>query len=263
VEGDWGTCRAKLLVDASGQGAMSSQVRNARKRLSGMGILATFTHYENVRSQTAQKVFEEGDIVIESESPGSWLWIIPLPEGRLSAGRVQSDSEVPTEPEQTIHEMIAGSELLSSILDGADRCGPCRRVSNFSFYNTAPDTARTATLGDARGFLDPVFSSGVTLALLSAPLLAREIDNPLHRGGILHLDHFQSKMQRAYRTFEQVIRRYYRPGWLQSVFFADGKDDNTVREITSILAGDVWRDDNGWQNMLLKARGSKISPRSG
>ena len=109
-------------------------------------------------------------------------------------------------------------------------------------------------MGDARGFLDPVFSSGVTLAVVSASMLAREINVSLDEGSVLRLDDFQSKMQRAYTTFERIIRRYYRPGWVQSVFFADDKEDRLVREITSILAGDVWRNDNEWQEKILKAR---------
>ena len=255
VEGDWGSCRARIFIDAGGHKAVFAQTRRSRKQLEGVGILSSYTQYRNVRSPAAQELFRHGDIVIWLESPESWVWLIPLPEHRLSIGRVQTHARVHPDAEVTVGEMVESSPGLRELLDGAERCLPAHRTSNFSFYNTAPDTPRTAALGDARGFLDPVFSSGVTLALQSASLMADEIDAALQDGRELRLEAFDARLKVAYRTFEQVIRRFYRPGWAQNVFLAEDKPDRLLREMTSVLAGDVWRDDNRWQAALLRARG--------
>ena len=85
--------------------------------------------------------------------------------------------------------------------------------------------------------------------------MADEIDAALQDGRELRLEAFDARLKVAYRTFEQVIRRFYRPGWAQNVFLAEDKPDRLLREMTSVLAGDVWRDDNRWQAALLQARG--------
>jgi flavin-dependent dehydrogenase len=254
VEGDWGRCRARLFIDAGGHKAVFAQARRSRRQIEGLGILATYTHYRKVRSQMARRFFEQGDIVIQVESPESWIWLIPLPDDHLSIGRVQTHANVHPDSEETVRTMVNGSPDLQELLAGAERCLPAHRTSNYSFYNTEPDTPRTAALGDARGFLDPVFSSGVTLALVQASMMAEEIDAALRHGGALDLWQFREQIERAYATFERVIRRFYRPGWVKAFFFAEEKPDRMLREITSILAGDVWRDDNQLQQLMLKAK---------
>src|SRR5262249_55026933 len=149
-------------------------------------------------------------------------------------------------------------KLMRDLLDGAERIAPCRRIANYSYYNVEPATPRSVATGDARAFLDPIFSSGLTLALLNARGLADEIAKALRDDSKLELDAFMQRSMIAYTTFDRLVERFYRPNWVRNVFFAAEREDRLVREFTTILAGDVWRDDNEIQRMLLASR-----PRSG
>jgi flavin-dependent dehydrogenase len=147
---------------------------------------------------------------------------------------------------------------LSRFFAGAERIAPFRRIANYSYYNLEPSSARSVSVGDARAFLDPIFSSGVTIAVLSARLLATEIAAALRQERTLELTEYWRRAEIAYTTFDRLIERFYRPEWVRNVFLASGAEDRLVREFTSILAGDVWRDDNDIQQKFLKTK-----PRTG
>ncbi len=257
LSGDFGTCRAKFFIDASGQQALIGRRNRSVQQLERFGRCASFSTFGKVTSETARAGVGQGDIVIFLCDKG-WVWLIPLTGARVSVGLVEQKPQAGTTAEGTLTECIAGSEYLTKFFDGAERIAPFRRIANYSYYNLQPSTARAASVGDARAFLDPIFSSGVTIAVLSAQLLAREVSNALHGGRALELDQYWQRCEKAYTTFDRLIERFYRPEWVRNVFFASGADDRLVREFTSILAGDVWRDDNQIQGMLLKSK-----PRTG
>lgn len=257
LAGTWGTCRTRYFVDATGQQAVLGRKRRAIQPLERFGACASFTTFGSVTSELARSTMGGGDIVIFLCDEG-WNWLIPLPRGRVSVGLVERQPRAGTTAEEVLTACIAGSRFLTRVFAGAERIAPFRRITNYSYYNLAPASARTVTVGDARAFLDPIFSSGVTVAVLSARLLSREISAAAREGRGLELEAYWRQCEKAYTTYDRLIERFYRPDWVRNVFFAAGQDDRLVREFTAILAGDVWRDDNGIQTMLLRTR-----PRTG
>ncbi len=257
VRGAFGTCRAKFLVDATGQQAIIGRKNHCVQPLERFGLCASFSTFGKVESELAKSSVANGDIVIFLCELG-WVWLIPLPGARVSAGLVEKNPRAGTTAEQMLTGCIESSKFLTRFFAGAERIAPFRRISNYSYYNLEPSSARSVSVGDARAFLDPIFSSGVTIAVLSAQMLAREISSALRQGRSLELDDYWRRCEIAYTTFDRLIERFYRPEWVRNVFFASGSDDRLVREFTSILAGDVWRDDNAIQSMLLKSK-----PRTG
>ena len=257
LTGAFGTCRARIMVDASGQQALIGRRNRSVQQLERFGRCASFSTFAKVESPTAKSGVGAGDIVIFLCSKG-WVWLIPLPGSRVSVGLVEQKPVPGSTAEETLLGCIQGSEYLTEFFAGAERIAPFRRIANYSYYNLAPSSARTASVGDARAFLDPIFSSGVTIAVLTARLLAGEISAALKENRPLALDDYWRRCEIAYTTFDRLIERFYRPEWVRNVFFASGTEDRLVREFTSILAGDVWRDDNDIQQKFLKTK-----PRTG
>lgn len=257
LTGSFGTCRAAIMVDASGQQALIGRRNRSVQQLERFGRCASFSTFAKVHSPTAREGVGEGDIVIFLCSKG-WVWLIPLPGARVSVGLVEQKPVPGSTAEETLMGCIQGSDYLSRFFDGAERIAPFRRIANYSYYNLAPSSLRTASVGDARAFLDPIFSSGVTIAVLTARLLAQEISAALGEKRALALEDYWRRCEIAYTTFDRLIERFYRPEWVRNVFFASGTEDRLVREFTSILAGDVWRDDNDIQQKFLKTK-----PRTG
>jgi flavin-dependent dehydrogenase len=253
----FGACRARFLVDASGQQALVGRRQRSIRQLERFGRCASFSTYGSVRSEFARSIVGGGDIGVLLSEHG-WLWLIPLPGERVSVGLVERTPRAGTTAVETLTSCIESSAFLSRVFAGAEPIAPFRRIANYSYYNLEPSTKRVVSLGDARAFLDPIFSSGVTIAVLSARALAREIALALHEERELELQDYWARCEIAYTTFDRLIERFYRPEWVRNVFFAAGREARLVREFTAILAGDVWRDDNAVQKLLLKSR-----PRSG
>lgn len=247
--------KARYLLDASGQGRLIARQFDSVVPYEGFGRAAAIVHFEGIPDAFAEDigVGNEIQVMILDES---WGWVIPLPNRVLSVGLVTRKRGIL----EAIDEHINNSKLIQRWTAGARRSEP-RPIRNFSYTNSRSYGHRFACVGDAACFLDPVFSSGVALGLVSArqvthqllPALAerREADPSLMAR------HFED-LQPGYQAFAGIIDRFYHTNFVRHFFFGDTKDDRLEQEITSILAGDVWRSDNTFQQMLAKAhrRGS-------
>lgn len=238
----------RYLVDSSGQSRLLARRNDAVVPYTRFGHCAVYTHYENARTELLGPDF---DIRIMLR-PDGWGWIIPLPNRRLSVGVVAKDKVA----KQHLDDGLLAGPLCTSLAVGATRLAT-NVVGNYSYKNTAPSGARFATTGDAACFLDPVFSSGVTLALRGAADLVdllvpalrenRESDPEL-------LTKYHASMNRAYATFAGLVERFYNTRFAESYFLGADLGADLRRGVMSVLAGDVWRYDNAFQDMLLSAR---------
>lgn len=75
----------------------------------------------------------------------------------------------------------------------------------------------------------------------------------------LQLKVHHDRMSHGYKVFERIIERFYRPGWADNVLFAHHKPERFVTELNTIFAGYVWREDNSWQDQLLRAKRRSIT----
>lgn len=250
--------RGRYLIDASGQNAVLARTTLGRHWVRGMGRYATFTHYHQVNSDLARETFAQGDIQVLM-NPTGWAWLIPLPGNKLSVGVVHKDGQVVGKPETDFKEFLLSSPFTGRILRGASRIEPIHRCSDFSYYCSQNHTARMTTLGDARAFLDPVFSSGVSLSLYAARSISQALQPHLENDQALQIQEHHETMDRGYLAFERIIERFYRPRWVDSVLFADHRPSNFVTELNTIFAGYVWREDNSWQNQMVRAKRRNVS----
>ncbi len=248
---------ARYLLDASGQGRLLARQFDSVVPYEGFGRSAAVMHFEGIPDAFEQDIGpgNEIQVLILDES---WGWVIPLPNRVLSVGLVTRKRGIAA----AIEEHVANSKLLQRWTAGAHRTDP-RPIRNFSYTNTRSYGSRFACVGDAACFLDPVFSSGVALGLVSArqvthnllPALAekREADPSLMA------KHFED-LQPGYQAFAGIIDRFYHTNFVRHFFFGDAKEPRLEQEITSILAGDVWRSDNNFQQMLAKAHRRGADP---
>lgn len=246
------TFTGRYLIDASGQSRLLARRKDAVEPYQRFGHSAVFTHYDGLGDEAAAELEPYNNIRIMLR-PEGWGWIIPLPMRRLSVGMVSRGKTTAAELEAGL---LAGP-MVQRLTRGAARL-ETHVVGNFSYKNKAPSAARCTTAGDAAGFLDPVFSSGVTLALRGAEAIADLVGKALRDGTEAAPDLMQrhdAAMERAYRTFAALIDRFYNSNFAETMFLTPNTHDQPLRRgIMSVLAGDVWRDGNPFQDMLLAAR---------
>lgn len=248
-----GRARARYLVDATGQDSFLARRHHSRKRIAEFGLGAVFRHFGGLRPEIAAELARTGNIKVLFVDEG-WMWCIPLGGGRLSVGLV---TRTPGVQNEWLDEAIAASAELSRLLEGAHAEVPHRKMGSFSFHNERPHGARWVCVGDAACFLDPVFSSGVSFGMVSAahamdvllPALeeGREAELGLMDG---HVDH----MTRGYNVFATLILSLYQRRLLPDIFFTQDQSSALRKGLTSVLAGDVWRDDNPFQELLWASK---------
>ncbi len=251
-EGGGAEHRGRYLLDATGQDAWLARRARSVSPIRELGRAAVFTHFEGLSAEVRAEIEPQGNIKVLLVEDG-WHWLIPLIGGRLSVGLVKWRGKL---DDAALDAAIAASPLIQRLTVGARR-GPTRSIANWSYKNTQQAGPRWACVGDSAAFLDPVFSSGVSLAMLGAekavelllPALAagQEADPRLMAPWAAH-------MQPAYDTFEQLIRRFYHTRLVHHLFFAAEPDPALRRGLISVLAGDVWRRDNPFQTMLESSR---------
>ncbi|MFW2388410.1 MAG: NAD(P)/FAD-dependent oxidoreductase [Polyangiales bacterium] len=252
VQTSYGTERARFIVDASGQDRFVAKLRRATVPYSQFGKAAAFAHFDGLSDEAIEVIGPGNDIRIMMVEDG-WLWVIHLPGRRLSVGLV---SKKPGVSGRALDREIAVSPLLRCLTHGTEATD-ARLVSGFSYRNDAKCGPRYACIGDAACFLDPVFSSGVSLALLGAEGLVERLAPALQNGTESNEDLYRdesAKMDEGYRAFALLINRFYNTKLVDNVVLNSPAEGELRASITSMLAGDVWREGNAFRDMLFRSR---------
>lgn len=252
--------RGRYLIDATGQDRFLAKKMGTGRSYERFGKAAAFTHYWNVSESTMHELAPNNDVRIIIV-PDGWLWVIPLPGNRISVGIV---SRLPGLRKEHLSRYVESSPLLQTLLEGATP-KEIQLIGNFSFENVASTGARFACVGDAACFIDPVFSSGVTLAIqrgietadLLLPALAEGREDAIDL-----MEPMTTKMQRAYDTFAGLVFRFYNTKFVDNIIFGATPDGQFREGVISVLAGDVFREDNPFQEMLLKSKRHNIRSHS-
>ena len=247
------TYAGRYLIDATGQGRLMARRAKAIKPFKEFGVAAAFQHFDDV---DADLLGDHGDIRIMMR-PEGWGWVIPLPNRRLSIGVVTQKRGVTAE---MIEDYAAASPLIRAWTAGAEATAP-RLIGNYAYKNEASNGLRYTCIGDAACFLDPVFSSGVSLALASAEKVSNRLAPALAEGRESDpalMTTVSADMKSAYAAFASLISRFYNTKLVSNLFLEAPPQAELRRGIVSVLAGDVWREDNPFQNMLARSR--RVAP---
>ncbi len=176
--------RCKVVVDASGQSAVIAKKLGLRRQDPDLKKAAFFTHYQGAVRDPG--IDEGATLVIRTEEAKSWFWYIPLPDNRVSVGVVGGldymISGRPADPQQVFEEEIERCPALQPRLANATQVFPVQATRDFSYRSSRIAGDGWVLVGDAFGFLDPIYSSGVLLALKSGELAADSIHEGLAAG---------------------------------------------------------------------------------
>jgi flavin-dependent dehydrogenase len=236
-----GRIRARFLVDASGRDTFLAGKLGMKRRNEKHSSAALFGHFTGAERLPGR---EAGNISI-FWFPHGWMWFIPLKDGTTSVGAVCWPYYLKTRKGDLTEfflETLALSPELSARLREAKLTGPATATGNYSYYADRMAGDRYILVGDAYGFIDPVFSSGVYLAMHSAFLGADVVDGVLRdpRAAPRLYRRFDRQVRRGLRTFSWMIYRMTSPT-MRNLIMGPRNLLGVQSAVVSFLAGDVFR----------------------
>ncbi len=227
---------AQLLLDATGQTSFMAGKLGLREMDTSLKNFAVFSHFEGAERHEGKR---EGDISVVLV-PGGWWWVIPLAGGRTSVGQVGPSSMLRgRKPDEAyFHEQIAQTPYLAKRLAQATRVGPVRTISDYSYVSKRLAGDRFVLVGDAGAFIDPVFSTGVYLGMLSAFKAAEAVDAALTSGRYSRREFlaYEAWVKRQVQTYRKFVKGFYRPEFVE-LLMAPSDFLDLRAAITSLLAG--------------------------
>jgi len=232
--------RAGYVVDASGRDTLISRKMGWKKKNSKHNSAAVFGHFDHVQRRGGE---DEGNISIYWFKHG-WFWMIPLRDGTMSVGAVCWPEYLRTRRTSLagfFFETIALCPGVSGRMQDACLQGSVQATGNFSYTSKHLYRKRCLLVGDSGGFIDPVFSSGVFLAMNAACLGAAAVDgalrNPAAETALMR--QYQKTVQRGLRTMSWFIYRFTSPV-LQRMFMQPSNRFRMEQAVISMLSGDVF-----------------------
>jgi len=251
---------ARFVVDATGRDALFAHEARATEKIPDLDQTAIFAHYEGVR-RAEGKLAGDIDIVIFRDRPDArpnWFWIIPFAGGVTSVGAVVSrawmkenraaiaSGSSSDDLTALLDRAIASSPSATDLLTGARRVWPAARAAaDFSYRVTGLVGPGWIAVGDAGGFIDPLFSTGAHMAMSGGKAAGDMIVELLAEGGREREDAatraWEQWLRTGAETFILAVQAFY-AGPLMEAIFAENKHTALRRSITSLLAGDVFTD---------------------
>jgi flavin-dependent dehydrogenase len=232
---------ARFLVDASGRDTLLSSRNGWKSRNSKHVSAALFSHFRCVRRRPGT---DEGNISLYWFDHG-WVWMIPLRDDIMSIGAVCRPEYLKTR-KGSLDEFLVQS--LSSISEVRERmtqaslAAPAQATGNFSYQSSRMSGPGFLMIGDAYAFIDPVFSSGVYLAMNSAEQGVSVAEAWLARDPVAYrraCRQFEKNIRRGLSVFSWFIYRFTSPA--MSFLMSNPRNVfKVVQAVISMLAGDVF-----------------------
>ena len=244
-EGEEYQVQARYLLDASGFARILPRMLDLERPSDFPVRGALFTHIED---RIALEDMDRNKILISVHPVHHdvWFWTIPFSNGRCSQGVVGTPDFLAryqgTEVER-LRAIIAEAPSLSHVLRNAQWDTPGRSLTGYSANVTSLWGKGYALLGNAGEFLDPVFSSGVTIAFKSASLAAACIARMWQGETVDWQKDYAVPLQAGVNTFRAFVQGWY-DGGFQDVIFHEQHTPEIRRMISSILAGYAWDTNN-------------------
>lgn len=234
--------RCRAFLDASGQATFLASRMGWRFPYARHKKVAAVSHFRDVWLPPGES---SGSITI-ALTQGGWFWLIPFRDDSVSVGAVLDVTRwkaLGKEPELVFREAVHLTPEVDRRLTHAQPLMPFSAIQNFSYRVIKLAGDGFCLIGDAGGFLDPIFSTGVFLATTTASWAAEDIADAFHRHGRVDSADFAPTVtltRQLHRIFFSFIRSYYDPDFL-AFFFNPRPFLNLPKAIVSLLAADVLR----------------------
>ena len=233
--------RTRFVADASGRDTFLASRLGVKERSRKNNTAAIYGHFSGAKRHPGKA---EGNITVFWFEHG-WFWFIPLADGATSVGAVCWPRYMKTRmtsPEQFLLDTIALCPQLTERLQGAKLISPVTATGNYSYSTGRAVGERYIMLGDAFAFVDPIFSTGVFLAMHSAFIGADAIETCLDepRRAARALKAYDASVHHGVRVFSWFIYRITTPG-LREIFMNPNNRYRLRDALLALLAGNVFR----------------------
>lgn len=236
---------SRFVLDASGFGRVLPRLLSLDAPSDQYKRRSCFKH---VKDFATHPNFDRDKILItvHPNDPKIWLWLIPLSNGMSSIGVVGDDNTIEASggtPEERLKYWVDSSGFMADILSQSTEARPAAELVGFSRSVKSLSGQNYALLGNAAEFLDPVFSSGVTIAMKSASLATDLVDRQLSGETIDWESQYSDELNIGVEAFRACVNAWY-SGLLQKLIFWENRNEDITRHFTSILAGYAWDQNN-------------------
>jgi FADH2-dependent halogenase len=224
--------RAGFLVRKLGQHEMDPLLRN----------IAVHAQYEGIPRSSGRRA---GDIRMLTRADMGWIWLIPISETVMSVGAVipqhVHNQESRATPEESLDHYIASTKGPSDLFREARRVSPARFDADYSYLGSRMCGDRWVAVGDAAAFLDPIFSTGVLLAMQAGLDAAEVMDKGIKEGdlGARRFSAYERLLRKRYHHFRRFAVGFYNPHF-RDLWFKRESRLGIYEAVLSVLAGN-WR----------------------
>ncbi len=228
---------APYLIDASGLTNFTANRESLRNYYPGHRKIAIFSHFSGVEMPTGE---QEGDIVIVRREK-SWCWLIPLSAKKTSVGLVIDAADFKAlgkKPQQVFDEAIAATPAVQKRFSAAKMSEELHVIVDFSYKNETLVSPRVVRVGDSSGFIDPMFSSGVLLAMTSGQQGAQAVHRALKSGKAVtaEMKRYEKDNRKRIAIYWEFIENFYKLHFTQ-IFFQPYNRWGLVCSVNAVLAG--------------------------
>jgi len=240
---------ARYVIDCSGRNSVVGNHFKLRKTFDTLRKFSVFAHFEDVPLRDR----EELNLTRLIRGGDFWFWMIAVSETRVSVGVVTDTArfkELGKTPEEALEFFIQGSPEMRERMLGARRVSQVYSISDYSYKNSRFTGDRWMLAGDAAGFIDPIFSTGVFLAILSgeqcADALDEVLDAPERKAALFRK--YEKGINQVMKKYLRFVEAWYRPEFIE-VFTNPVEHLNLVGAVNAALAGNVGNSFAMWWRM--------------
>jgi geranylgeranyl reductase family protein len=234
--------RARYVIDASGRNSILGAKFKLKKNYEHLQKVSIFAHYDGMTRAEGR----DGTLTRMVRAIDRWFWVIPLTATRTSVGVVLDGAvfkKSGLSPEDFLEQAIAEQPLLMQTMGDAERVTPVRSAADFSYRSTRLTGDRWLLAGDAAGFIDPVFSSGVFLAVLAgeqaADVLHEVLDHPAKRKKLFR--RYERNINKAMDVYLRFVDAWYSKEFIE-VFLHPQEFFQIPPAVNAVLGGNAGTD---------------------
>ncbi len=232
------TLEARFVIDASGHGSIVGQRHGGKSEIESLKKVAFFAHFRNVPRPEGRNAGNTIIVVLRD----SWFWLIPITAELMSVGLVVDRDhfvKCGLQPEALLERTICETPYMAERMNNAERVTPIYSRKDFSYAMKRMVGPNYALVGDAAGFIDPIFSTGVFMAMKGADVAAKAIEHRLRSGSMRLLRKYERSVNGALHRYFRFISNFYRREFLE-VFMQPQDKFGLLKAIVGVLAGNIF-----------------------
>ncbi len=242
---------ARYIIDCSGRNTVIGNFFKLKQGYESLKKFSVYAHYENVDRDEGV----DGTLIRLIRGRDRWFWMIPLSPTKMSIGMVMDIADfkaMKKSPESAMEDCLREQPAISSRMARSERVGPVYSASDYSYWNTTLAGERWLLAGDAAGFIDPIFSTGVFLAIRSgedaAIAINEALKNPARRTAAFRK--YERDVRRVMNMYLRFVTNWYKPQFIE-VITNPVEHFQLAPAVNAVLAGNLGGGFAIWWRMQL------------